>query len=99
MWSCSELPMKKRRVSLFVSDDTFHQKLKRAGPVTVVWMEFDAPSPMIPLRAASSPSWWTATWPSQGGAEPPVVQIQPGVSSADRKSTRLNSSHVRISYA
>src|SRR3989442_11604254 len=44
------------------------------------------------LRSAPAPSWLAPMMP----APAPVTTIQQG---ADRKSTRLNSSHVRISYA
>src|SRR5690606_39451136 len=39
-------------------------------------------------------------WPSRSGPSAGPAGVEPvGVASADRKSTRLNSSHVKISYA
>src|SRR5882757_8044826 len=67
--------MVKRRMSLFVSEETFHQKLTVAGPVTVVCMELEPLLPIAPLRAASTPSWLMLVWPTHGGA-PFVVQVR-----------------------
>src|SRR5215813_14491412 len=41
---------------------------------------------------------WAMRRPAQDGQKPRRLQLK-GTSSSDRKSTRLNSSHVRISYA
>ena len=69
---------------MFVSEETFHQKLTVPGPVTVVCMEPEFPSLTAPLRAASTPSCVTAGCPIHGG-DPLVVQVQVGVSSASAR--------------
>src|SRR6266508_4010361 len=73
-------------MSLFVSEDTFHQKLTVPGPVTVVCRVPELPSPTAPLRAASTPSCVTTDCPIQGG-EPLVVQTQAGVSKVSANET------------
>src|SRR3712207_8124642 len=55
--------------------------------------EQDAPVPLLELRGIHK-AW--RTQPVLAGAE---LEVQPGTAVADRKSTRLNSSHANISYA
>src|SRR5947209_7852246 len=87
MRACSTPSTEKRNTSLFVSDETFHQKLTVTGPVTVVCMELDALLPRAPLRAASTPSWVTAVWPTQPDV-PLVVQRRLAASSASGKGAK-----------
>src|SRR2546421_12791236 len=84
MRACSTPAMKKRRKSLLVSEETFHQKLSMAGPLAVVCMELEPLFPTAPLRAASTPSCVTRGWPTQTGL-PTVVQLQVGISSASTR--------------
>src|ERR1043165_2561718 len=72
--------------SLFVSDETFHQKLSVPGPTTVVCIEFEPLLPIVALRAASVPSCDTIVWPSHDG-EPFVVHVRFVVSSAVLRGT------------
>src|SRR5947209_15471464 len=82
--ACSMPPTEKRKMSLLVSEETFHQKLRAPGPVTMVCMEFEALSPVAPLRAASTPSLETTDWPIQPEG-PRVVQVNVVVSRASGK--------------
>src|SRR5882757_1004579 len=80
--------MVKRRMSLFVSEETFHQKLTVTGPVTVVCMELEALLPKAPLRAASTPSWVMAVWPTHP-VGPLVAQVRLAPSSASGRETKV----------
>src|SRR5690606_40399074 len=61
-------------------------------PYTTLFRSSGAPSDTLYIRANDGYLWgaWTAFTAPSGSDHPPVV---------DRKSTRLNSSHVKISYA
>src|SRR6266513_1451296 len=88
MRACSMPSTEKRRMSLFVSEETFHQKLTVTGPVTVVCMELEALLPKAPLRAASAPSWVTAVWPTHPDV-PLVAQGRLVASSASARDTKV----------
>src|SRR5690606_39457090 len=53
----------------------------------------DEPGRFVYLRDDADGDFWSASWQPVG--KPLCVEAEP----ADRKSTRLNSSHVKISYA
>src|SRR3989442_10776579 len=57
---------------------------------SLLYVEFDPNGPGVSQAAINSGKFTTANW------LPAIAGI---VSARDRKSTRLNSSHVRISYA
>src|SRR5947209_17383394 len=77
-------PIRKRRKSYPFSDDTFHQNVMRAGPVTLVWSQLSWLLVMAPLLAAAEPSWVKFVWLIQA-AFPPLVQSSVGASTASPK--------------
>ena len=66
---------------MFVSLDTFHQKLTEPGPLTVVSKAVVWLCVIAPLRAASTPSMVMLVWPSHAG-EPVVSHVRFVASSA-----------------
>src|SRR5512140_358357 len=64
--SSKALVVVKVRKSKLVSDETFHQKRRVAGPTTLVRKEVVCRSLIKPLWAAATPSCDTALWPCQG---------------------------------
>src|SRR5438132_547542 len=87
MRAFSTPPTEKRKLSLFVSEETFHQKLRVIGPMAMVCMELDALLPIPPLRAASTWSWVKLVLPTHGGF-PFVVHVKRGVSSASARGSK-----------
>ena len=58
----------KESVSALVWEETFHQKRRVPGPVTVVSMVVLSLFVMVPLWAAASASWVVLVWTVQGAA-------------------------------
>src|SRR5690606_39834257 len=76
------------------------RRARPALPTTSRPMREHAPLP------AGQPTWFdpgwyriSAPWPPQAAADPAIVLLGDAPGARDRKSTRLNSSHVKISYA
>src|SRR5690606_41768539 len=70
-------------------------------PYTTLFRSSGAPSDTLYIRANDGYLWgaWTAFTAPSGSDHPPVVTAPNVAAVQDRKSTRLNSSHVKISYA
>ena len=89
-----EIPStKKMNGSQQLSDETFHQKLRVPGPVTVVCTQLSSLCPRMPLRAASTPSCVLVVCVSHE-ASPPVVQANSGASKASPNAGTLLSTMV-----
>src|SRR5260370_27012588 len=71
----------KLRKSNHSSEETFHQKVKVPGPLTVLSSSDCWLSLIAPLCAATIPSWVILVWANQG-ALPWVIQVRLGASSA-----------------
>src|SRR3954447_6120719 len=81
---CTPL-MKNFKKSLFVSEETFHQKSTVPGPFTIVVAVTATPSPMGPLCAASEPSRETTDWPNHSGVPIVLQSSEPPVSKASAR--------------
>src|SRR5699024_12512559 len=69
-----------------------------------IWVYADGPAVgmhfvVTTTRAKSVPPSWTKLPPTAGCTDSPIPMTTQHWESRDRKSTRLNSSHVSISYA
>src|SRR5688572_17437300 len=86
MRACSTELVKNTNRSLFVSQETFHQKVNVPGPLTVVSNVVVWLCVMMPLRPASTPSRAITGCPIHG-AEPVISQIKFVASSATGNGT------------